>query len=270
MRTAVSPPLGDYMAGAPAVARRASASGARVAVVPLPANDALAVLDAKTGALIKMIPPGVEPIAAVITDDGATAFVTILGGAKPTSSDRSATQYGADPRAEAVRVDARGIALPGAVARVDIAGGKVAAMIGVGRHPTAIAFDASRQRLYVADGNAPDPASVRVEEWVNAFDQDYPAPEDATFAVRVDGAPSPFIAARDILLRVGIKARASSERARPAVALTFVIDTSGSMERDGRLELVTDGDEPGEAWRPVVPMSAYPDGRSADPIWHHL
>ena len=34
---------------------------------------------------------------------------------------------------------------------------------------------------YVADGNTPDPASVRVEEWVNAFDQGYPAPEDATF-----------------------------------------------------------------------------------------
>ena len=29
---------------------------------------------------------------------------------------------------------------------------------------------------YVADGNTPDPASVRVEEWVNAFDQGYPAP----------------------------------------------------------------------------------------------
>jgi Ca-activated chloride channel homolog len=93
---------------------------------------------------------------------------------------------------------------------------------------------------YVADGNAPDPASVRVEEWVNAFDQDYPAPGDATFAVHVDGAPSPFIAARDILLRVGIQARESSERARPDAALTFVIDTSGSMERDGRLELVKD------------------------------
>src|SRR5690242_10442368 len=42
-RLATTPPLGDYMAGAPAVARRASASAARVAVVPLPANDALAV-----------------------------------------------------------------------------------------------------------------------------------------------------------------------------------------------------------------------------------
>lgn len=93
---------------------------------------------------------------------------------------------------------------------------------------------------YVADGNTPDPASVRVEEWVNAFDQGYPAPEDATFGVHVDGAPSPFIAARDVLLRIGIQARESSERARPAAALTFVIDTSGSMAREDRLELVKD------------------------------
>jgi Ca-activated chloride channel family protein len=93
---------------------------------------------------------------------------------------------------------------------------------------------------YVADGNTPDPASVRVEEWVNAFDQGYPAPDDATFAVHVDGAPSPFIAPRNVLLRVGIKARESSDRERPAAALTFVIDTSGSMAREDRLELVKD------------------------------
>ena len=93
---------------------------------------------------------------------------------------------------------------------------------------------------YVADGNVPDPASVRVEEWVNAFDQGYEPPRQATFAVAVDGAPTPFSRQDDVLLRVGIQARQSSERARPDAALTFVIDTSGSMERDGRLELVKD------------------------------
>ena len=93
---------------------------------------------------------------------------------------------------------------------------------------------------YVADGNAPDPASVRVEEWVNAFDQGYAAPRQGTFAVHVDGAPTPFIDQDQVLLRVGIKARESSERARPNAALTFVIDTSGSMAREDRLELVKD------------------------------
>ena len=89
-------------------------------------------------------------------------------------------------------------------------------------------------------GNLPDPASIRVEEWINAFEQGYEPPRQATFAVQVDGAATPFGGQGDLLLRIGIKARDSSERARPDAALTFVIDTSGSMEREGRLELVKD------------------------------
>jgi Ca-activated chloride channel family protein len=93
---------------------------------------------------------------------------------------------------------------------------------------------------FVADGHVPDPASIRTEEWVNAFDQAYPAPDEATFAVYVDGGPTPFVDDGESLLRIGIKARESSERARPNAALTFVIDTSGSMSLEGRLELVKD------------------------------
>ena len=94
---------------------------------------------------------------------------------------------------------------------------------------------------YVADGNLPDPASVRVEEWVNAFDQGYPAPEDGTFAVHVDGGadPVPRPAARSCSGSASRRAT-SSERTRPDAALTFVIDTSGSMAREDRLELVKD------------------------------
>ena len=56
-----SPALGDYIVGSPAVARRANASGHRVVVVPLSANDALAVLDADSGSLLKTVPLGVLP-----------------------------------------------------------------------------------------------------------------------------------------------------------------------------------------------------------------
>jgi Ca-activated chloride channel homolog len=93
---------------------------------------------------------------------------------------------------------------------------------------------------FVADGNLPDPSSIRVEEWVNAFDQGYAAPGDDTFAVHIDAARTPFDGQGDVLLRIGIKARDVRERQRAPAALTFVIDTSGSMERDGRLELVKD------------------------------
>jgi Ca-activated chloride channel family protein len=91
---------------------------------------------------------------------------------------------------------------------------------------------------YVDDGNRPDPASVRVEEWVNAFDQGYRGPDDEAFAILADGGPTPFTDDDEILLRIGLQARDVRDRAREDAALTFVIDTSGSMEREGRLELV--------------------------------
>ena len=150
--------LGDFMAGAPAVAARANAAGRRLAVMPLPANDALAVLNAETGALLRTIPLGVEPIAAVISPDGNTAFVSILGGPKPTSRTRLARQC-CDVRAEAVRVDARGIAEAGSVSRIDLVKGIVDKDIVVGRHPTALVWDHAGNRLYVANGNS-DSVSV--------------------------------------------------------------------------------------------------------------
>jgi Ca-activated chloride channel family protein len=93
---------------------------------------------------------------------------------------------------------------------------------------------------YVDDGNRPDPASVRVEEWVNAFDQGYRLPDDGTFAIVADGGPTPFSDRDEVLLRIGLQARDVRDRARADASLTFVIDTSGSMERGGRLEIVKD------------------------------
>ena len=145
--------LGDYMAGAPAIASRAGSDGKRLAVLPLPANDALAVLDAETGALIRRIPLGVEPIAAVISPDSRVAYVSILGGPKPNGREPSARQC-CDPRSEAVRVDARGIAMPGTVSRIELASGRVERDIPAGRHPTGLALDAVSGNLFVAEGNS--------------------------------------------------------------------------------------------------------------------
>jgi Ca-activated chloride channel homolog len=93
-------------------------------------------------------------------------------------------------------------------------------------------------RRFILDGQLPDPASVRVEEWVNYFDQGYAPPETGAFAIHADGGPTPVLSPSEVLLRVGIKAAELSNHERPAAALTFVIDTSGSMGRDNRLDLV--------------------------------
>ena len=93
-------------------------------------------------------------------------------------------------------------------------------------------------RRDILAGYRPDPATVRVEEWVNAFEHDYPSPEDGAFSIVADGGPTPFMGRDELLLRIGLQARDVSDRKRDDAHLTFVIDTSGSMEQDDRLEVV--------------------------------
>lgn len=94
-------------------------------------------------------------------------------------------------------------------------------------------------RRYLQDGNLPPAAAVRVEEVVNALDYGDPAPESEDFAVRLEGAPTPFVPGISYrLVRIGLRARqVESLERRPAV-LTFLVDTSGSMEKENRLGLV--------------------------------
>ncbi|MEW6401528.1 MAG: von Willebrand factor type A domain-containing protein [Chloroflexota bacterium] len=95
-------------------------------------------------------------------------------------------------------------------------------------------------RNYLSEGNLPPPESVRVEEYVNFFEQGYPyPPEHQAFGIHVDGGPSPFTQTeRYDMLRVGIQGYNVAEEDRKDAALTFVIDVSGSMDMDNRLGLV--------------------------------
>jgi Ca-activated chloride channel family protein len=95
-------------------------------------------------------------------------------------------------------------------------------------------------RNYLNEGYLPPEESVRVEEYVNYFEQDYPnPPAHQAFGIYIDGAPSPFTETeRYQMLRVGIQGYEVPDRQRKDVSLTFVIDVSGSMGMDNRLELV--------------------------------
>lgn len=97
-------------------------------------------------------------------------------------------------------------------------------------------------RSYLMDGYLPPIDAVRVEEFVNYFQQGYPNPSQRdTFGVYIDGAPSPFTQTeRYQMMRVGIQAYEVSVADRKPASLTFVIDVSGSMQEGGRLELVKD------------------------------
>jgi len=95
-------------------------------------------------------------------------------------------------------------------------------------------------RRYIQDGNLPPEDAIRVEEFVNYFDQGYPYPEEGqAFAIHIDGAPAPFTETdRYQMIRIGIQGYAIAPEERKDVSLTFVIDVSGSMDRENRLGLV--------------------------------
>ena len=93
-------------------------------------------------------------------------------------------------------------------------------------------------RRFIRDGYLPDPEAVRVEEFVNFFDYGYQAAEEDDFSTRIEGSPSPFGRENYWLMRVGIQARDVTVENRKDALLILVIDTSGSMARENRLELV--------------------------------
>jgi Ca-activated chloride channel homolog len=98
-------------------------------------------------------------------------------------------------------------------------------------------------RSLIEQGRRPDPSSVRPEEFINAFPQDYPQPDGDGFSVTLDGARMPtWYATTGVadmrIMRVGLQTRADDRGERPDAALTFVIDTSGSMGEPGKLDMV--------------------------------
>jgi len=93
-------------------------------------------------------------------------------------------------------------------------------------------------RRYIRDGNLPDPDSVRTEEFLNYFKRDYTPPQDGTFAIHLEGAPSPFGGERYHLLRVGLQGKVINLDERKDASLVFVVDVSGSMNQGNRLRTV--------------------------------
>ena len=94
-------------------------------------------------------------------------------------------------------------------------------------------------RRYLRDGHLPPSEAVRVEEFVNAFHYNYTPPSDEAFGIHLEGAPSKFGEGKRLqLLRIGIQGRVIPDTDRKDAILTFVVDVSGSMDRENRLGLV--------------------------------
>ncbi|MEZ4265125.1 MAG: von Willebrand factor type A domain-containing protein [Myxococcota bacterium] len=93
-------------------------------------------------------------------------------------------------------------------------------------------------RRFLDRGELPPRDAVRIEEIVNWFPYDDPAPRGGgPFALRAEVAPCPWDG-RHQLVRIALKAREVTPAQRPAANLVFLVDVSGSMQRPEKLPLL--------------------------------
>lgn len=100
-------------------------------------------------------------------------------------------------------------------------------------------YTVARRKLN--DNEMPAEEGVRVEEFINYFVYDYAPPQEETFGISIDAAPSPFGEAGDPskhFVRIGLQGKVIPMQERDDAILTFVIDASGSMDEPDRLPLV--------------------------------
>ena len=96
---------------------------------------------------------------------------------------------------------------------------------------------AQLRSLILAGKDVPADA-VRIEEMLNYFHYDYAQPEgDSPFGVTMALAPCPWNE-ETLLLQVGLQAKTVMPEDRPPHNLVFLIDVSGSMFGEDRLDLV--------------------------------
>lgn len=94
-------------------------------------------------------------------------------------------------------------------------------------------------RRMLRAGHLPPEDAVRVEEMINYFDYDYPAPgkDDVPFNVVIEQMITPWNP-RTRLLQIGIKGYEPPANEVPPANLVFLVDVSGSMRSVNKLELL--------------------------------
>ena len=95
-------------------------------------------------------------------------------------------------------------------------------------------------RRIIGYGQIPPKDAVRIEEMVNYFDYDYPAPEEGSASplrISPELAPAPWNP-KHLLLRIGLQAKKIDLAKAPPSNIVFLIDVSGSMDEENKLPLL--------------------------------
>lgn len=91
-------------------------------------------------------------------------------------------------------------------------------------------------RRYLKSGQLPPKESIRIEEFINYFNYNYPIQYEKPFTLSYEIGPSPLEPDR-FLLKLGIKARDTKDEIKPW-NLVFLVDVSGSMNEQNKLPLL--------------------------------
>lgn len=96
----------------------------------------------------------------------------------------------------------------------------------------------SNVRRYLVAGNKPPIDAVRVEEFINYFEYDYPDPTgEHPFSITTEIGNCPWNA-NNKLVHIGLQAERLKTKDLPANNLAFLLDVSGSMNAENKLPLL--------------------------------
>jgi Ca-activated chloride channel family protein len=96
-------------------------------------------------------------------------------------------------------------------------------------------------RRFLTQNQLPPRDAVRIEELLNYFSYDDPAPTGETpFAARMEIASCPWNV-KSKLLRIGVKGRVFAQEERKPSNFVFLVDVSGSMAPENKLPLLKEG-----------------------------
>lgn len=96
-------------------------------------------------------------------------------------------------------------------------------------------------RRMLNNGQLPPKDAVRIEEFINYFEYDYPQPSgDVPFSVNTEVASAPWNSNHKIVL-IGLQGKKVSLDNVPPSNLVFLLDVSGSMNEPNKLPLLKTG-----------------------------
>ena len=98
-------------------------------------------------------------------------------------------------------------------------------------------------RRFIRDGQRPPKDAVRIEELLNYFQYEYPAPsatDEHPFQATMEAAPAPW-RPNHTLVHIGLQGERIPVAERPPSNLVFLLDVSGSMQSRDKLPLLKRG-----------------------------